>query len=283
MPVKLLASLMLACLALGGCTLARAGIAALHSTSHFRKLEADNRVLYEPGAEALARQAAAHLPEALAAVEREQYRPFAEPIEVYVCTNEESFYTHTGTDRRVRGAVTTKLFLSGGLNKEPERTARILTHELSHLHLLQRLGQWDYVSDLPPWFTEGLAVIVSGGGGAEKASEAEAIRAILAGKHFTPGKRGGFLFRKYGYAFGLEPPMFYRQSGMFVAFLRQLDPEGFRRFVLALEGGGKFAPSFRNSFGMEIDAAWKRFIGSLPDESSAEAITRRTEHPFISS
>jgi hypothetical protein len=39
---------------------------------------------------------------------------------------------------------------------------------------------------MPPWLT----VQVSGGGGAEKASEAEAARSIMEGKSFVPGTSG---------------------------------------------------------------------------------------------
>jgi len=115
---------------LTGCGLMRTGIASMRSTSDFRPLEADNRVLAEPGAEDLAMQVAGHLPEAIRTIEKEQFRDFKKPVTVYVCASEDSFASHTGLSKQVRGAIVTKLFLSGRL-KDPEFNGTlnaILTH-----------------------------------------------------------------------------------------------------------------------------------------------------------
>lgn len=41
------------------------------------------------------------------------------------------------------------------------------------------------MSDIPPWFVEGLAVYVSDGGGAGKVSEIEAANAILHSSNYA--------------------------------------------------------------------------------------------------
>jgi hypothetical protein len=255
-----------------GCGLLRSSVAALKSTADFVPMAADQRVLAEPGAEDVAVVVVADLAEAIATVEREQYRPFAKPVQVYVTRDEESFAAFTGVPKQARGAVIIKVFLSGGLRKEPDRIKRILTHELSHLHLGQRLGIYGYNANLPSWFQEGLAVTVSGGGGAEKMSEAGATKAILAGKGLKPEATGSFLFKKFASSYGVEPPMFYRQSGMFVAWLRRLDQEGFRRFLLAVEDGGEFAESFSNAFGLSLGTAWQRFADQLKVDFHLEKV-----------
>src|SRR6266702_2976930 len=79
-----------------GCALTRTGIASLKYTSHFIKLDSDNRVLYEPGAEELARQVGRSLPTSIAAVEKEQFLPYAKEVQVYVCTSQESYESFTG-------------------------------------------------------------------------------------------------------------------------------------------------------------------------------------------
>ena len=178
-----------------------------------------------------------------------------------------------GVPKEVKGAVFIKLFLSGELRKEPDRIKRILTHELSHLHLGQRLGIYGYNAHLPSWFQEGLAVVVSNGGGAEKASIADATTALRTGKSLTPEDHGSFLFKKFASSYDLTPPMFYRQSGMFVAWLRQQDSTRFRTFLVAIEGGEGFATAFTTAYGMDVDTAWRQFVnGLLPVEPA-------TSHP----
>lgn len=246
-----------------GCGLLRSSVAALKSTADFMPQPADKRVFAEPGAEDVAAPVAAMLPEAIATVERAQYRQFKEPVAVYITKDEESFATFTGVPKEVRGAVIIKVFLSGGLRKEPDRIKRILIHELSHLHLGQRLGIYGYNANLPSWFQEGLAVIVSNGGGAEKMSEAGAAKAIAEGECIAPEATGSFFFKKFASSYGLTPPMFYRQSGMFVNYLRQLDEERFRSFLLAIEAGEGFGDSFAREYGMPLDKAWQQFAEGL--------------------
>jgi hypothetical protein len=262
--------LLVVTISFSGCSLFRTGIASLKSTSEFHPLEADKRVLAEPGAEELAKQVAAYLPEAVRTIEKEQYRDFVKPIEIYVCTTEESFVSHTGLSKQVRGAIITKLWLSGKLrNPEVNNTTKaILTHELSHLHLQQQLGVYDYNAKIPAWFQEGLAVLVSRGGGAEDISEAVAAKEILDGERFTPEAQGSFFFHKSGRSYGLGPHLFYRQASMFVGYLRNLSEIQFALFMLAIEDGGDFDESFRSKYGMSIDEAWQDFVTYLRNKQS---------------
>ncbi len=248
-----------------GCSLIKTGLASLKSTSDFRPLKADSRVLAEPGAEDLAKSVAKYLPEAIAMVEKSQYRPFAKPVEVYVCASEDSFAGHTGLSKQTRGALTTKVFLSGRLMRPEfrETTRAILVHELSHLHLQQRLGVYAYNAKLPAWFQEGLAVLVSGGGGAETVNDDNAGRAILKGMRFTPETKGSFFFHKSAKSYGLEPRMFYRQASLFVGYLRDLSSVRFGLFILAIEDGKDFEKAFRSIYDISINEAWEDFVIEL--------------------
>jgi hypothetical protein len=251
---------------LSACGLAQRGVAALRSTDHFVPLQSDRRVLYEPGSEDLAQEVAGVLNAAAAQVEQEQYRPFPKPIAVYICASEESFSRHTGMPRQVRAAVTVRLFLSAPRLREPGAGADVrgyLTHELSHLHLQQQLGVYGFGSHLPGWFREGLAVNVSGGAGAQTVSEAEAAAAIVAGQHIVPNDTESFFFPKYGSAFGLEAHLFYRQSAMFVAYLKRINEARFREFVLMLEDGQSFKKSFKKVFGTDVGSVWQHFVEGL--------------------
>jgi hypothetical protein len=266
--ISVLGFLLLLSISLTGCGLMRTGIASMRSTSDFRPLEADKRVLVEPGAEDLARQVAGYLPEAVRTIEKEQYRDFTKPVTVYVCASEDSFASHTGLSKQVRGAVITKLFLSGRM-KDPEFNGTlkaILTHELSHLHLQQQLGVYHYNTNIPAWFQEGLAVLVSNGGGAEKVSEAAAVRAIIKGRHFTPEAQGSFFLHKSGSSYDLEPHLFYRQASLFVRYIKSMSAFKFGLFMLALEDGGNFAGSFRIVYGMGIGETWQDFVDQLREK-----------------
>jgi hypothetical protein len=46
------------------------------------------------------------------------------------------------------------------------------------------MGRRGYQLNIPSWFAEGLAVYVSGGGGAEKVGAKDAAEAIKSGKMF---------------------------------------------------------------------------------------------------
>jgi len=243
----------------------RRGLAALKSTAHFIALDSDKRVLYESGAEDFAREVAQHLSASITAVETAQCQPFAESVFVYICATKKSFAKFSGESENIRGVVLVKLFLNPERMKETpyNDTVKLLTHELSHLHHQQELGIYHYASNIPFWFHEGLAVVVSSGGGAETVSEADAIKSILAGKHFVPNATGSFFFIKGPSSYGLEPHMFYRQSAMFVAYLKGLDETKFRTFMLDIEDGKSFADSFSAAFGISINNAWQQFVGQL--------------------
>lgn len=246
-----------------GCGLIKVGVAAIKSTDHFIPLESDNRIFYEPNAENLANLVARLFPEAISRIEHEQYKSFTKPVVVYVCATKESFSDFTTVSKQARGAVFNgKLFLSPKLAKEPESIQAILTHELSHLHFVQQLGIYKWAK-IPSWFQEGFAVNISNGGGAEKTKEADAIKAILKGEHFVPESAGSFFFHKSASSYGLKPHMFYRQSVMFVEYLKNRGKNRFRNFLLAVENGQSFERSFTTTFGMTIQTMWQKFVEDL--------------------
>ncbi len=133
----------------------------------------------------------------------------------------------------------------------------MLTHELSHLHMAQHRGStWRHA--LPSWFSEGLAVLVSGGGGDEHVSPAEARAAIAAGVRLAP--RAASSFTGGDHAKGLSSPMFYRQSGMFVGWLRDRDLEAFRMLLLALERRATFPRALSVAYHADVGALWQAFV-----------------------
>lgn len=243
--------LLVACLlaALSGCALTVSNPRALVPIEGFVPLAGDARVWVEPGYEAYGERVAAVLPEAIARVEAGYYRPFARTPRVHVCGSAECFKRHVMTPRLSAAVVPdNRLILSPNLDgRESHRLASLLTHELAHLHLGQRIGH--YHASLPAWFHEGWASLVANGGGAEYTSDVQAYAAIQAGRRVNLIARDTFDKRHLAPASGLSIHEFYRQSMLLVAWLRTHDEARFRAFALALQDNEDFDIAFWNVYG----------------------------------
>ncbi|MBC7683949.1 MAG: hypothetical protein H7176_01835, partial [Bdellovibrionales bacterium] len=166
-------------LSLSGCAMTRAATAWMQSNASFVRCTPDPRILCEPGSESLATSIAPMLPSVISTVEKAQYSRFTAPIIIQTYATRESFSKHSGSPDYAEGTVSLGvLHLSPKLLTTPQRTKGILTHELSHLNLLLQMGSLS-LSQVPSWFTEGLATYVSDGGGAETATTANAHYALL--------------------------------------------------------------------------------------------------------
>ena len=182
---------------LQGCALTVSDPRALTPLDSFAPLAGESRVWVEPGVEAYGARGAEALPDAIARVEAAHYLPFSRPPRVYVCGSAACFKRHVLTPKLSAAVVPdNRLVLSPNLDgRESHRLPALLTHELAHLHLGQRIGH--YHSTLPVWFHEGWASLVADGGGADYATDARGFEAIQAGKRdnltarATPGKRPG--------------------------------------------------------------------------------------------
>jgi len=232
-------------------------VAATRSTSHFRPSPIDARVFYEPGAETLARAVAEAMPRAVATVEREQFGAFDIPVRVYVCASIESLVRYGANSRAGGFTLSHRVFISPKPENTVERMPRVVTHELSHLHLGQHRGLWD---NLPVWFVEGLAVEVSGGGGAEGVTDSEVRQAIAAGRTFVPSATGKT--REGATANHLSQHLFYGQAGSFIAYLRALDPNRFASFIRAVESDQPLSSAFEHAYDTPLDPIWQRFVAA---------------------
>ena len=148
-----------------------------------------------------------------------------------------------------------------------QRIPAILTHELSHAHLQSWISQLTFIR-LPNWFKEGLAVMISGGGGAEGVSELQARDAIRRGDQIAV-ETAGSLLNLAGIKFERPPEipntsfriqMAYRQAGLFVAFLGDTNPVGFARMMDAVLEGHPFAEAVTTGYQTDLHALWRRFV-----------------------
>lgn len=232
-------------------------------------LAENSQVHFESGAEGYAHDVSALLPAAIARIETAQGRPFAHPVTIGVYATPQTYAAANASGSAQAVGVTAfgRVILSPALNRpQRQRLPAILTHELSHAHL----GGWISVNafvHLPNWFKEGLAVMVSGGGGAELVSEQEARAAIARGESIAIEDTGSF-WNLSEIRFDRAPSeasrshqivMAYRQAGMFVAYLHDFDTPGFARMMDAILDGRPFADAVTAGYRQDVHSLWQKF------------------------
>ncbi len=247
---------------LQGCALGVSDPRAHVPLEHFVQSQSDPRVWVESGYEDYAARVAAVLPEAIARVESAHYRPFARPPRVHVCGSEDCFRRYVLTPKLSAAVVPdNRLILSPNLDgRERHRLVPLLTHELAHLHLGQRIGH--YHSTLPVWFHEGWASLVADGGGADYATDARVFEAIRAGKRVNLTARDAPDRRHRAAASRMNIFEFYRQSMLLVGWLRAHDEARFRALALAVQDNADFEIAFWNIYGQ---APAERLAGFYDD------------------
>jgi hypothetical protein len=227
------------------------------------------QVHYERGGAEYAHAVAALLPGAIARVEAVQGRPFARPVTVGVYVSREAFAAGNGLGHSRAAGVTFfgHVTLSPILfSAQRQRLPAILTHEMSHAHLQSWVSALAYIH-LPNWFKEGLAVMVSGGGGAEFVSEIEARDAMRHGDRIAIDSEGSWR-NLTGIKFenpsetpnGSRIMMGYRQAGLFVTFLHDRDAAGFTRMMTAVLDGHPFGAAVMAGYGRDLLTLWADFL-----------------------
>lgn len=249
---------------LPGCALTVSDPRALQPIDRFVPLASDPRVWVEPGYEAYGTRVAAALPTAIAKVEAAHYLPFLSPPRVYVCGSEDCFSRYVMTPRLSAAVVPdNRLILSPNLDgREKQRLPALLTHELAHLHLGQRIGH--YHSTLPVWFHEGWASLTADGGGAEYATDAQAYAAIRAGRRVDLVARDAPDKRHRAGAFGLNIFEFYRESMLLVGWLKAQDEARFRQLALAVQANTDFEIAFWDIYGQSPATRLAGFYDGVP-------------------
>jgi hypothetical protein len=228
------------------------------------------QVHFERGAIDQARAVAATLPSAIARVEAIHGRRFAFPVTIGVYVSPKAFVAANGLgmSRIVGNMFLGRVFLSPALfSTKRQRMPAILTHELSHAHLRSWISELTYMR-LPHWFKEGLAVMVSEGGGAEGVSEAQARDAIQRGDHIAIESAGSLLnLATVKFNNPAEIPngsfrieMAYRQAGLFVSFLHDSNPAAFERMMDAIFQSRPFADAVATAYEADLPTLWSRFV-----------------------
>jgi hypothetical protein len=213
------------------------------------------QVHYESGASEQARTVARLLPTAIARVESIHGRRFAHPVVVGAYVTPEAFVAANGLgDRRAVGMhFLGRVMLSPVLfSTQRQRLPAMLTHELSHAHLRSWISELTFIG-LPNWFKEGLAVMVSGGGGAEGVSELQARDAIRHGDHIAIQSTGSLL--NLAVIKFEQPP-----ENPNTSFLHDTNPDGFARMINAILDGSPFAEAVMTGYETDLHKLWSRFV-----------------------
>jgi hypothetical protein len=255
---------------LSGCALTVSDPRALHPIDSFAPLATDARIWVEPGFEAYGARVAAALPAAIARVEAAHYLPFARVPRVHVCGTDACFRRYVLTPKLSAAVVPdNRLILSPNLDgREQHRLPALLTHELAHLHLGQRIGH--YHSTLPVWFHEGWASLTADGGGAEFVSDDKVFAAIREGRRLNLAARDTPDKRHRAGASKLNIFEFYRQSMLLVGWLKAQDETRFRELALAVQANTDFEIAFWNVYGAAPATRLAAFFdGAVADHTAS--------------
>lgn len=238
----------------------------------------DDRIFYENGTEAAASVISENLDVSLKQTEIAHFSSFKDSsrIKIYLFNDQKRYMQFMYKTNALGGSTTHEAMISlprirqrlsselCQLQKCPDTAEDILLHELSHIHMRQYLGTWNYVTKVPKWFHEGLATLVSNGAGAGLVSKADLRNLILSGTHLIPYDSGSLISRPDTIGnsrFGSIS--FYRQSEMFVEFLKNKNPMGFQKALNEIREGHLFRAVWVHNYGKNIADLWDIFTDNL--------------------
>lgn len=246
---------------LAGCSsVARAAYLELLPLQGFDTLPSDGRVHYEPEAKTSAELVAANYGQAIQQIETKLGGTLQTTPQVYLCASDACFLKYAfNNEGRAEARWRGNLVLLKAKTLEAEgRLLPVFTHELVHAFWFQR-----DIGCTPRWWTEGLAVESSNGGGAEKILRSLATQAIREGQVFQASDENSCWTRMPPGHDGMAWPMFYRQSGMFVEWLRVSDPKAFSVLLEKLRAGDNLSATIASAYGQSMTSlhlAWQKSL-----------------------
>ncbi len=224
------------------------------------------QIMYEPGAEDLARLVAENMTSSLEKVRQAQYVPFNNPaaIKVYVFNDVDRYARFSRASSKTRGSSTTdEIYLSARLRDKIETLPGILTHELSHVHIRQYTGTWKYIKDIPGWFLEGMAVLVSSGAGAESVTAEEALQKLKTASSIVFEDRGRIIGHKTAHDYQLKPHMYYRLASLYVQYLHDVDPKAFEATYTQMLQQSSLHDAWSKHYAKPNIELWSTFVSSV--------------------
>lgn len=245
----------------------RAGYLELLPLQGFAPHSQDARIHFEPDARSAADDLSAHYEQAVAQVEASLGGAIKTKPQVYLCASDVCFkkyaFNRSGrAEARGRGDL---VLLDANLLRNEGRLQAVFKHELVHAFWFQR-----GVHCTPRWWTEGLAVESSGGGGAEEATVIAATDSLRKGQVFSPSSENSCWTRMPPEMNGMAWPLFYRQSGMFVSWLRTQDADAFNGVLRELREGENLFSAVERHYGRSIPALHRQWKNAAQRGESVE-------------
>lgn len=243
------------------CSALNEGIAAIRNPKGFSDI-GENVFVEDSSDNSFGKQIKDVLPAFIDSVERKQFQKISKMMPTYICHTDESFYRYTGSKRPgPRVKVTSKRFYISPRLEPSQDCYDIIYHEISHIVMIQNLGVYRHFLT-PVWFHEGLATYVANGGGSGNVSDSAAISEILKGNHFFPLAKDNILSQK-GFKNKLPPWMNYRQSMLFVRYLKEKDTVKFSQLIENMNKSIAFKNAFENSYGISVQEMWNAFLAEI--------------------
>jgi hypothetical protein len=201
-------------------------------------------------------------PKALSTVRTTHYALFRYAPDIYICIDKPCYDTYAIIPQA--GAQTLALgdaiVINGAKLMRNNQLEKILAHELSHFYWFS-----NGVYCQARWWEEGMAVFGSNGGGAGTISTQEAIEAIEKGDVFYPETTSSCaLFgRDLASKYHISWTMYYKQAGMFVAYLHEKNPEAFKKTLKMLLQTKSIEESIQSVYGVSVEKLWREWRKSF--------------------
>lgn len=247
---------------LSGCSsIVRAAYLEFLPLQGFETLQTtDGRVHYEPEMKSSAEMLAARYLETIRQIETKLGDKLHTTPEVYLCASDACFVKYAfNKEGRAEARWRGNLILLNAKTLEAEsRLLSVFSHELVHAFWFQR-----DIGCTPAWWREGLAVESSNGGGAELVMRSMALQAVRQGQVFQASNENGCWTRMPPGLNGMGWPMFYRQSGMFVEWLRVSDPKAFSAVLEKQRTGDSLWTSIASAYGQSVNSlhlSWQKSV-----------------------
>lgn len=245
-------------LSLLSCSALNQGLAAIRNPKGFTGI-GENVFVENSNDKVFGEHISEILPALKDSIGRKQNQKFLKIMPIFLCHTNESFSKYAGSKYPgPRAKVTNKGFFISPRLEPSIDWYEIIYHELSHVAMLQNVGLYRHFKT-PVWFHEGLATYISNGGGSGDVSDSVAIGEILKGNHFYPLAKDNILSQK-SFKNKLAPWMNYRQSMLFVKYLKEKDTDKFGQLIVNMNKRMAFKKAFAFAYGISVQEMWNTFL-----------------------
>jgi hypothetical protein len=90
--------------------------------------------------------------------------------------------------------------------------------------------------------------------------------------HLLPEMAGSLFRNQEAPAYGLSHHMFYRQSALFIGYVKKRDDQSFQEFLLGIEDGDSLEEAFTDAYGQSLEGVWQQFVSEIRTMNTAESL-----------